>query len=50
MESKNELKEIDVKNCAYYYFDDIINGMGINFIDILLDKKLYQNISVNDIS
>ena len=50
MESKNELTEINVKNCAYYYFDDIINGMGINFIDILLDKNLYENISVNDIS
>ena len=24
MVSKNELKEIDIKNCMYYYFDDII--------------------------
>ena len=29
----------------YYYFDDIINGTDINFSDILLDKKLYENIS-----
>ena len=24
MESINELKEIDIKNSTYYYFDDII--------------------------
>ena len=32
-----------------YYFYDIINGTDINFSDILLDKKLYENISVYDI-
>ena len=26
MKSKNELKEIDIKNGVCYYFDDIING------------------------
>ena len=25
MENNDELKEIDVKNCTCYYFDDIIN-------------------------
>ena len=49
MESKNELKEIDIKNRACQYFEDIINGTDINFSDILLDKKLYENISVYDI-
>ena len=34
MKSKNELKEIDVKNCASYYFDDLINGTDINFNNI----------------
>ena len=29
----------------HYYFDDTINGTDINFSDILLDKKLYENIS-----
>ena len=33
-----------------YYFDDIINGTKINFSNILLDKKLYENISVYNIS
>ena len=29
MESKNGLKEIDIKNCMSYYFHDIINGSKI---------------------
>ena len=32
-----------------YYFDDIINSTKINF-NILLNKKLYKNISVCNIS
>ena len=47
---KNELKEIDIKNCARYYFDDIINGTNNDYSDILLDEKLYENISVYVIS
>ena len=50
MESKDELKEIDIKNCACYYFDDIIRDFDFNFDNILLDEKLYGNISVYDIS
>ena len=50
MESKNEFKEIDIKNHVCYYFDDIINGTDINFSNILLDKKSYENISVYEIS
>ena len=42
MESKNELKEIDFKNRTCYYFDHIIKAIDINFIDILLDEKLYK--------
>ena len=41
MESKDELKEIDIKNRACYYFDDIIKDYN---------KKLYENISAYDIS
>ena len=39
MESKDKFLKIDIKNCTYYYFDDYIY-----FSDILLDKKLYENI------
>ena len=49
MESKNKLKKIDIKNHACYYFDDIINFIGIDFSDTLLDEKMYENISVYDI-
>ena len=46
MKSKNELKDIDIKNRAGYYFDDIINCADINFRNILLDRKLYENFSL----
>ena len=42
MESKNKLKEIDIKNHTCYYFDDIIKDININFSDNLLDEKLYE--------
>ena len=49
MKRKNVLKEINIKNCGCYYFDDII-GTKISFSNILLNKKLYENISVYSIS
>ena len=42
MESKDKLKEIDIKSRTCYYFDDIIKDIYINFSDILLDEKLYE--------
>ena len=50
MKSKNEFKKIDIKNHVCYYFGDITNGTKINFINILLNKILYENISVFNIS
>ena len=47
---KLKLKEIDIKNRVCYYFDDIINGSKINFSNILLNKELYENIPVYNIS
>ena len=49
MESKDELKETDIKNRVCDYFDDIITDID-NFSNILLHKKLYENISVYDLS
>ena len=40
MESKNKLKEIKIKNRVCYYFDDIINGVDINFSNFLLDEDI----------
>ena len=39
MESKDELKEIDIKNRTCYYFDDIRRDINIYSSNILLDKK-----------
>ena len=33
MESKDELKEIDIKNRRYYYFDDTMTVSDISFND-----------------
>ena len=41
MVSKNELKEIDIKNCMYYYFDDIMKARDIYSKNTLLDEKIY---------
>ena len=53
MESKDELKEIDIKNRTCYYFDYIITDRDIYSDDILLDEKLYEtykNILIYNIS
>ena len=56
MESKDELREIDIKNCTCYYFDNIIRLLDtdIEFSDILLDERLYEekyeNILIYNIS
>ena len=44
MESKDELKEIDINNHTCYYFDAIMRVMDIDFSDILLNEKLYKRI------
>ena len=44
MESKDKLKEIDIKNHTCYYFDDVIRlwDRDINFSDIFLEEKLHK--------
>ena len=44
MESKDKLKEIDIKNHTCYCFPDTIRfwDRDVEFSDILLDKKLYK--------
>ena len=41
-----ELKEINVKNCKWYFFDDITKIEDFDFDNILLYKKLYRNILI----
>ena len=53
METKDELKEIDIKNRTCYYFDDLIRFLdrNIDFSNTLLDEKLkkekYENILIH---
>ena len=44
MENKDELQKSILKNRTYCYFHDINKGTDINFSNILLDKKSYENI------
>ena len=50
MESNDELKEIDIKDCIWYYFSDIIKTEDFDFDNILIDEKSYENILVDNIS
>ena len=50
MESNDKSKEIDIKNCAWQYFDEIIKVEDFNFGNILIDKKRFENILVYNIS
>ena len=45
MDSKDELKETDIKN-GTCYFDDIMWATDIDFSDILSYEKSYENISI----
>ena len=53
METKDELKETDIKNRTCYYFDDLIRFLdrNIDFSNTLLDEKLkkekYENILIH---
>ena len=42
MESKGELKEIDIKNRTCYYSDDIIKGRIIYSVNILLKYFIFH--------
>ena len=49
MEGRDELNEIDIKNCTCYHFEDMNRNRDIYSVDILLDEKIYENVSVYDI-
>ena len=50
MDSIDKLKEINSKNCTFYYFNDIAKIKDFNFDNILLDEKSHENILVDNIS
>ena len=42
----NSLKEIFIKNCIYYFFDDMINIKDLDPKKIKTDEKSYENILI----
>ena len=41
----NKIKDIDIKNSSYYFFDDI-NIKNFDFSNIKIDEKSYKNILI----
>ena len=50
IESNGKLKEINIKNCTCYYFNDIIKFEDFDLDNMLIDEKLSENILVYDVS
>ena len=46
----NRLKEIDIKICFCYYFDEINKFGDFDFDSILLDEKSIENVLIYNIS
>ena len=42
----NKFKDIDIKNCTYQYFDDMINIKSFNPNKIKIDEKSFKNILI----
>ena len=42
----NKIKDIDIKNHTYYFFDDIINIKNFDPNNIQIDEKSYKNILI----
>ena len=40
------IKQINVKNCAYYFFNDRINIEDFDSGSLKIDKKSYKNIGI----
>ena len=45
----NKIKDIDIKNHTYYFFDDIINIKNCDPNKIEIDENSYKNILIYDI-
>ena len=46
MKKNDELIEIDIKNCKYHFFDDMININDFNPKNIKVDKKSFKDILI----
>ena len=43
----NKFKDIDTKNCTYYFFDDMIHTKNLDPNKINIDEKSYKNILIS---
>ena len=50
MDSDDELREIDIKNCRYYYFGDMIKIEDFDINKIFIDEKPLENVFLYNIS
>ena len=44
-----EVKQIDIKNRIYYFYNDIIDIKNVDPILLKIDKKPYKNIGIYNI-
>ena len=42
----NKVKNIDIKSCTYYFFNDIINIKNLDPNNIEIGEKSYKNILI----
>ena len=44
------VQKVRIKNCTFYYFDDIIKLEDFSLDNILIDEKSHENIMIYDVS
>ena len=42
----DRFKEIDLKNCTYYFFDDMINIKNLDLTKIVIDEKSNKKVLI----
>ena len=42
----NKVKDVDIKNCSQYLFNDIINVKKFDLNNIKIDEKSFKNIII----
>ena len=42
----NKIKDVDIKNYTYYFFDGIINIKNVDLDNIKIDETSYKNILI----
>ena len=46
MKMSDKIKNIDIENRTYYFFNDMVNIENFDRNNIKLDQKTYKNISI----